>query len=554
MHFSELIYYFFSKSFVNISKSNCNFFLSLYLNSSCGYSNILSFKNINDEEITAVESFVRDELGDVIDRKCAVANYEFDNDNWKYFYGVYDTSKDKFRFMRGDICLMKELVSYIQNEVANNPNNTKINVQRKMLFNDIIQLPIGTYFGRKERTLSVKNASDIQNAINQIDEQKNLFEGKLKSLLETAALKVASIHPINEKIIQIVATKNNKIRANVTCVFCQKAKILYVQGILSPTGSCYWNLSNLKKHLNRHTFGENKNGKHIEANDSILDDDECTTDMIFGRKPRKYNILSDDEEEKSINLMTKRRRKSNKTVTNASNDSQQLKMISNQMLAQNLSNITAALKNGEEINEMKFILNGMSYTAKVSDIDPDGSCFFSATAHQLSGFKIDSQEHKNLTIELRNEVVKYIQSNFEKFMFVLKDRVYEHVNKKLDDKELLSEARIFVNACLPQSTCYGGTESMIAISELRKINFVTISENGDCYMATNFNENYPRTVFLAYRVCGSNNNNRNHYDTVTEIDKNILYDIAKHFNEIISKKSKKNINNNSIVDINDTLE
>lgn len=189
-----------------------------------------------------------------------------------------------------------------------------------------------------------------------------------------------------------------------------------------------------------------------------------------------------------------------------------------QISAQNLVNISATLKNSEQTEAMGFNVAGNTQHVKVVRIPMDGSCFFGSVVHQLYGLKVNSPENTQKTKELRAEVVLYIQKHFDKFEHDLKGRVFEHSRETINKNSIDAECRIFLNACLPLSTCYAGYESIRAISEIKKINIVTISEGGYSYMAVDFKKEFDRTILLAHRLTStgsdltSHNCDRQHYD------------------------------------------
>lgn len=119
----------------------------------------------------------------------------------------------------------------------------------------------------------------------------------------------------------------------------------------------------------------------------------------------------------------------------------------------------------------------------------------------------------------------------------------------IDTSKMDQECRIFLSHCLSRPNIFGGFESLLAISEIKKTNIVTLTEFGDCIMAIDFNKEYTQTLILAHRLTGStskceanktnaHNTNRQHYDTVSEIEKPILYKMAEYLNKRISQRAE----------------
>lgn len=83
----------------------------------------------------------------------------------------------------------------------------------------------------------------------------------------------------------------------------------------------------------------------------------------------------------------------------------------------------------------------------------------------------------------------------------------------------------FVNSELPKSTCFGGAESMKAISELHNINIVIINNDHSYNLACNFDEKSKHSIMVAY-------SNNNHYDSVVEVHEKCIHDNAKELARI----------------------
>lgn len=68
---------------------------------------------------------------------------------------------------------------------------------------------------------------------------------------------------------------------------------------------------------------------------------------------------------------------------------------------------------------------------------------------------------------------------------------------------------------LSKSNYWGGSETLLSISELFIANIVVFDENGPYSFATGFNEERRRVLFLAYR-------NANHYDSICYLDNYVI--------------------------------
>lgn len=219
------------------------------------------------------------------------------------------------------------------------------------------------------------------------------------------------------------------------------------------------------------------------------------------------------------------------------------------MLDQNLKNVAATHNSANKsVDEMSFSIDESIYKVKVVKIDPNGSCLFGSVSHQLIGCELNSTAHKEAASTLRERAVSHIKDNFDSYFHDLKGRVEEQSKKKIDASAIEGECHVFLNACLPLKTCFGGYECIRAISEIEEVNIITISEEGDCYMAVDFDPNFKQSIFLSLRLAASvssksngkiHNNNRNHYDSVFEIEKEVLLKIA----ELLSEREKRKAEN-----------
>lgn len=508
--------------------------------------------------------------------KCKLAAVDFDNGDKKYFYGMFDVLTDNFRFMDGDIDLINEILTHIKTKLKEVGHTYfKTENQRKVSMIDTFQFPIGHFFARKEKTIDVAVSKIGGHSMNEEDIRKDLFERKLLPILSSAS-SLKAVRPITIDIVKIVKN-NEKIHADVICVFCTDGQNIMVQCTPSNTNVCYWNPANFKKHINHHKQSiEMKNVKQLKdgtGHSKSKKDKNKPAKPVKKQNDSMNSTISEDEEENAVDMLKKvtcreleqkkkrqvridsRKRKSSL----ANSDNIDSKILRKQMSDQNLYTLSKVLENNEKTEEMGFELDGGTRTIKVAEIAQDGSCFFGSVAHQIYGCKLDSSEHQHKTAELRNKVVKHMQSNFDKYRYLLQGRVYE-CRGKVPKENLESECHIFLNACLSVPKTYAGSESFKAISEIEEVNIITFSENGTCYLAVDFVEDFKRTIFLAHRLSDkfastSHNVSRNHYDSVVEIENEVLFKVSNFLNEIIKKKTDFHLNNNSsIMSINTSIE
>lgn len=121
----------------------------------CAFSNAITFKTINDEDINCVEQFVQSELDLLINfrRKCQISEDEkqtiFDEKDKIHFYGEYVSNPHRFQFSVVERKMIEFLVSHVKYVVdAGGINNHICHFTRNELneekLEDVSQ--IGNYF------------------------------------------------------------------------------------------------------------------------------------------------------------------------------------------------------------------------------------------------------------------------------------------------------------------------------------------------------------------------------------------------------------------------
>lgn len=163
----------------------------------------------------------------------------------------------------------------------------------------------------------------------------------------------------------------------------------------------------------------------------------------------------------------------------------------------------------------------------VAIIPGDGSCLFGALAHQIWMHKINSKKHIQATKLLRANVVEHILSNFAFFEYHLKDRVYE-IKTSNEITDMSMECKLFVRHVLSNSKTWGGVETLLAVSNLHSINIIVFNEDGICTKYKKADENYDRSIAVAYRLNEKGEQIRNHYDSVFEANAADLFSAARY--------------------------
>lgn len=467
---------------------------------------------------------MRSDMMSILEAKCQKRNQELNEDDMLNFFGLYANNTNKFQFMGGERKLLLRMVEYLKGKIQTEPDHFSDNLH-KISPKDTVLTSAGLFFGAKE-----KNDS---NQSRQPHNMKGDLYRQLKQLCDSS--KLQPVHLVSEDNITIV-NAGNRIRADVICPFCpqntpenQTPKTVSVQSFISNSNAMYWTLSNFKKHLKQHNGGE-KLHKRIKV------EQNCESE-ITNAIGDNGNDDSNDKENDKPELM-----ETTVTCTDYSSfENQVYAQLSNQILE--MSKIV--LTNNNAVENMAFILNNKAKFIQVTKILGDGNCLYSSFSHQIFGHEVKSDDMKKSAEDLRASCVKHIKMNFDRYYQILRGRVYENYemsgdNTKLTDDLMATECESFLNDELPLKKCYGGAESISAISEMYKVNVLCFAEKAEFFFCLGFNPEYRKTVCLAYRLGAKvkGKYHHNHYDSVTGIQSDILYDCSKELCRLMYDKEE----------------
>lgn len=472
----------------------------------CGYGNGLSFKEIGETDIEYIENFVRNELEKRLSEICERNGKQIDECEKEFFFGIYASSVNEFKFLRGErihILAIADILRKLMEKCGLDAFRKEFEPPKtyKISKTGTMQSSIGLLYGEKKRQmLAIPYKNMDSNAL-----RTDLFP-KLKRLFEN--LSANQLQPIDEKIISIV-TLDNGFRADVLCVFCP----VDVLGIEAKTHcvqydkSGNWNMSNLKKHLKRHatnktnpdTSSPRKNAaprnsgdqKHgVPIHNSSIKDDQLDESQIMSMP-----IVCEGNEQSKSNPSSIKQQPLNATH-----------FLYQQFTAQNLKLTRATMTNNETKRFVAVKIDGRTVNLNTIEIKKNGNCLFASMAHQLYFVKTNSKTHDNLTAKLRSDVVQHILKNFDEYK-----RAIEIDFGEVDKEEAGKE---YISTDLSKHGEWGGSESLLALTNMFKVNILIFRENGPFTFSFGFNRNFDRTVLLAYRIGGFDENGEpkyNHY-------------------------------------------
>lgn len=480
------------------------YFCSTY--SICGYATAILFKDINEDDIKYVEKYTQENIPALIDLN-QQDGPKLNKQQLSIFFGAYGLNPKLFEFTQGNRKLIKAVIQSINDSIADATNEQAglaiWNQKTKChWWKNLCATPMGLFYGDiDEFGFSSVNPSklsgnkQLKKGPPSVDElKKQLFE-KTKEVLKAYANMVNPLCDFTEDLISVEIINGVLVKGAVKCNCCvvdspvRRVKMFYQQ----TNCSRYWVGSNFARHLCKHHTTKLPAESVQYANVTLEIEPvlrECGEKVEFD-----CNAIED--------------------------------FLFTQMSKQNIELVNTTHSNNEEIVDffVNMDLESMksSKSIKICKIDGDGSCLFGSLAHQISFPIIGSANHKILSIRLRKQCVDHIKANFDRYIPFLKSRLIEiHGNEKFDMKNLdvKKQCRQFLDSTLPLHETFGGVESIKAVSEIQKVNIITVTENGDCNLVHLLDTKYGRTVFIAYR-------NGNHYDSVAEIDARTISDFAK---------------------------
>lgn len=195
------------------------------------------------------------------------------------------------------------------------------------------------------------------------------------------------------------------------------------------------------------------------------------------------------------------------------------KMIYEQISQQMLKMMECTIKIGQTKHEMSFDVNESAYIVSLSEIFRDGHCLFRSLAHQIWKEVLGTQEQNETSLKLRADVVSYIDSHFPSFLWELRGAVWERFGNVPNIED---ECKRYIAEDLAISA-WGGAETIKAVSQMYKVNILVINESGNCYYPFSFNMSYQESIVIAYRLkVKEGNDNSDLWDTIIEDESTII--------------------------------
>lgn len=505
--------------------------------SRCHFNNILNMLNLTNEDIGQIEKCVREDTLAYLENKMKI-NFDCDEVLHEdllvdYFGDLYASDPTKFRFEIGDIKLINLVRDHIKSQYEKNGAKYLRRFKEKKVRKMKPKNGVDSKSNDALIELSYPEENDDGNDSHSMNCQSlsiQLVE-RLKVYLLKFKINASIIQQVNLNTVTVEVLERGGIIAGVYCMLCQKEKPkkklrpMKVYYKNDGKGSKYWVLSNLGQHINK-SHGQNaKSSEHVDEDLNMDTDPETAENEVKSQLLEISTIETIDVSVENI-------------IQNI--ESNEDKKLFDQISAQINKMFTTTMMNNEQLEEIPFdLLDQKSHKLMVVNMPGDGSCLFHSVTHQLYNFEASSAEHKRASVQLRQAVCKHISMHFTSFKLQLKGRVYETVDED-EIKDMNAECLFILNERLPQSSFYGGMETLLAVSQMFNVNILVFDEGGTCNFPAGFNDSYDRTLILAYRLNEfaqqEDENLRNHYDSVCEMASKEISDTFKFLSRALKNR------------------
>lgn len=499
-----------------------------------GFANALSFKDLDDTDIAAVESFVKEKTLKILQQKLSESINEEncdvlvdDEELEQYFGPVYMHAPVKFKFLPGEIKLIKQLAAHVKRLVDANGLNTGLkNFKPKR----ILKRAIGNNPNILGTQITDTANSFDEKAFNELepDLKSSLFAKVIEILKQYKVDKEVNINDISSNTVSVVV-KNNQIYGDIHCVLCQNDSKENKQNPKRISYKCmngykFWIPSNFTTHL------KNIHGLRAEKKTPLSKNHAGIKKL----KKLRTKIESETDDNKENNYLLPSMNESVLIVE--ATDKQSIIENLYEQISTQISNMSqSVLENNDEEHEMLICLFASETTTiKIVKSIGDGNCLFKSLAHQLFRHEMKSNELKKRAVQLRAEVVTHIQQNITVYSHELRGRIFDIKDEQKlngehsdsDSIDMEKEIQFFVHQLLPKNGYWGGSETVKVVSDLYEVNIIIFFENESFTVVAEEGAKHEKTIALAFRygVDGV----RNHYDSVVDIASNDIYTMTNH--------------------------
>lgn len=483
-----------------------------------GFGNALTFKDVNEEDIMTVEAFVRNELLKILSNNASESIGEDcdalvdEQQMLDHFGEAYKEQPENFKFLSGHKKLIRNVAAHVKRLVDGKGENKGLK-----FFQPKLILPKRAI--KSEPKLHTTQDVPTPNVLN--EETLTELMPQLKSSLFTKVMECLKQYKVNQQMviddvdegIVSVFIEDGQVYGNIQCIICQNnpkknkhnqkpKRVSYHTDEISQ----YWVASNFTTHLKRvHKLRADVQKVELKT--------DHTADIVQNNQDEILNEMALDE---SLQIVS---------AQNVSFPHIKTRDIYDQISSQITAMSKAVLDNNENEDTMKISLPSDKFaTIKIVATAPDGNCLFQALSHQLFKYKMQSKEMKSAIKELREKAVTQIQTHIDLYQHELKGHAYDIIEQRKergeysdsDSIDIDKEVEFLLYQLLPRNHCWGGSETLKAVSDLYQVNIFVFVENESFHVITDAGAKYERTIAIAFR-------DGNHYDSVTDIAADDIY-------------------------------
>lgn len=427
-----------------------------------------------------------------------------------WFFGVFALKPDAFYIPSGDLKLITKAIAQV-NEIIRNNNNGIDRFSKNFFLGEIKdriayeQNMCDSVFG-----LVFGDTREIQNKQKEsvLEEHRTKLFTRAKQIFQNhESDEILQIRAFTLDLVNVKFADNGQVVGTVGCSFCgENSPMANVKLYYRQLGRGSWIISNLQTHLMTH---------HSNI------DDLLNIKKRIKKKPNHAILTNTSTEPNQIEPIIG---KSNMQRMDSSVED----YLYQQMKRQIIKMGNCVTKNLEPHYEIVF--GQKSWKAiKLCDVPAEGDCLFLSYAHQIYGYKIDSNDLNEKASELRTQVVGHILDNINDFVHEVKGRIYE--SGAVNIVSLIEDCRDFVENSLAQEGFWGGTESIKALSRMHDVNVIVINDDGSCDLPTHKLNLESKSTILIYfsgpKDVNCQNSDRNHYESVFWLPDVMLAEFAK---------------------------
>lgn len=498
-----------------------------------GYSDAGTLRYLDDDVINDVQQYVKTKGLKTTDGKAESVLFVGD---------LYKDDIEGFEFNLGErrqmLCVAKHAESLFQpNEL---PTLAK---KRKIDYSEVTFLTSLNGWLFKKRTAAATTLQVKDEKMESVQSDPKLESALFDSMVNTLQKTLTPEHwdLVKDSVLETSGMTSVETERSglIKCILCQqnnneKCISVSVKFVFSEKETKrYWVMSNFKEHLTQvHGMGPT--------------DESRFSNKKKGRSAVKNTKFKKQRSTKSENsLLTQDEMHEEKGhIESYTEEEVEVVVVSSdyvyQQISKQIGEMSTCVHELKLIQQkVKFFIDTKECEMQVVRMKSDGSCLFRAIVHQLyPQLKINSKSFENNVGKLRAEAVSYIEENYDDFLIQLKNAIYDRqIDPSGDVSYIEDKCHEFLKNDLPKSSCWGGSESLIALSILYSVNIFVFSECGPVLCATDFNSDYKKSICIAYRASiaprasgklkMNPNLKRNHYDSITDVDDQDIYDLSE---------------------------